>query len=342
MTFRSATLPLVLAVAASTTACKRPPTAPEGLDASSKYMVRNFFAEDLTFGAGLQGFLDWFRSPEGQAIADGSADNTAYEVSTLEKEDVAYLPLNRDKLLAEPNAEEGTEGKYVARDLTLAPGVVSVSLMDCDWEGVEELLVRPDQHIVFDKDWEAYERTYVSSRAALQDAASAGEFLAVDEPLTPYTTDYEDPLNPDFDIDAWASAVLFTDNLPDPAVAPLVGNLPAFPLVLDVRHGLFDLDSDGDGETEENRVFSILTFTPDAYWGDEGKNGFLQNFSIELNVERSDGQVLRLLSIWNQPDILGVDPTSTPAIAIARNKSDASSQRLKERCEGALETPPEP
>ena len=33
--------------------CKPPPPAPEGLTDSARYMLRNFFEDDATFGAGI-------------------------------------------------------------------------------------------------------------------------------------------------------------------------------------------------------------------------------------------------------------------------------------------------
>ncbi len=49
---------LILGIAL--TGCKAPPEAPEGLDESTRYMVRNFYTGDATFEAGIHGFVDWF------------------------------------------------------------------------------------------------------------------------------------------------------------------------------------------------------------------------------------------------------------------------------------------
>ena len=54
--------------------CQPPPPAPEGLDASTSYLVTNFYADDATFQAGVQGFMNWFQE-EGFELMD--LENTA-------------------------------------------------------------------------------------------------------------------------------------------------------------------------------------------------------------------------------------------------------------------------
>ena len=56
-------LPLI----ALTVACKPPPEAPEGLDDSTNYLMKNFYASDALFEAGVQGFIDWYDA-EGKAL----------------------------------------------------------------------------------------------------------------------------------------------------------------------------------------------------------------------------------------------------------------------------------
>ena len=39
-------------------ACEPPPPAPEGLDAASSFVIREFYNDDASFEAGLQGFMN--------------------------------------------------------------------------------------------------------------------------------------------------------------------------------------------------------------------------------------------------------------------------------------------
>ena len=147
-------------------ACQPPPEAPAGLDESTSYMIREFYSDDATYQAGIQGFMQWYED-EGHALVGESAttSNTdSFTIGDLAEEDVAHLPLSEEILL---DAAADTWGP---RDLSLSKGVVSLALMDCTWTESEEYLLRTDQDSVFENDWEGYERAYVTDLGAYEAA----------------------------------------------------------------------------------------------------------------------------------------------------------------------------
>ena len=79
-------------------ACKPPPPAPEGLDAVTSYMVREFYSEDELFEAGVQGFMNWFNTEGytlvGEAAEEGNTDT--FTLNDLSAEDLSHLPLDDD------------------------------------------------------------------------------------------------------------------------------------------------------------------------------------------------------------------------------------------------------
>ncbi len=315
-----------LALTIALSACKAPPIAPEGLDASAAFMVRNFYADDATFQAGIQGYLEWFENGGGRELVGLAPSSekpvTAFEVGTLTAEDLAPLPLSEEIVLDPGDPDDTSDDEIGPRDPAKAIGVVSLEQMACSWQEAEQLLVLPEQDAVFSGDWEAYERVYISSREAFEAARESEEFATVGEAITPHEEG--------FALADYAGTLLFTDNSADPSPEPLVGNLPAFPLRLEMRHGVFETDVYDDPVG----VLVILTYAPEAFWGEQGKNGFRQSYSIELNVEQSGDETLRLLAIWNEPEILGIDPDSNIAKTTAVNKSRRSSATMREVCEG--------
>jgi hypothetical protein len=316
-------------------ACKPPPPAPEGLDEASRYLVREFYADDATFQAGVQGFMQWFED-EGKGLVglgaslDGEAENTkpvdAFTVGDLLASDVVALPLEQDLLTGE-GANNGT-GETTPRDVATAAGVVSVAEMDCTWKEAEALLVRTDQNSVFAGDWEGYERTYNSERATFEGATADEVFTAIDERI--------DPFAEGFDHQAYGATLLMTDNIADPT-ALLGVNIPGYPLDLDLRHARVELL---DGSTVG--VLSILTYNVQAVWGPTGDNGLRQSFSIEINVEREGDKTLRMLAVWAEPvsPLIGADAAATLTYAV--NKSQKSSERMSAVCAGEVEVPAEP
>lgn len=301
------------------TACKPPPEAPQGLDDSTTFVLRNFYADDATFQAGLQGFLEWYETDgiglTGEAATLDTVD--AYTIGDLSPDDLAHLPLVPE-ILVDPR-----DGTREPRDLSRAKGVVSLAEMDCDWKTAEALLVRPDQDVVFDGDWEGYDRTYVTSRANFEAATASGDYTRIPETL--------DPFADGFDAAATEQTLMITTNMVDPTPL-LTSNLDSYFMHLDVRHGEFDL---GDGDPVSG--FAIITYTEDAAWGTGGDNALLQVFSVEVNVARPGDKTLRMLAVWSQPKGAGVDPDSALTLNFAVNKSLDSSERLSDICAGEIE-----
>jgi hypothetical protein len=311
---------LVFAGLVALGACKEPPPAPEGLHQASAYMVREFYADDLTFGAGVQGFINWFNT-EGQDQLGVAADfesTDAFKVDTLTLADLAHLPLDAEILI---DAKDDT---MAARDPSLARGVVSLAEMACTWKEAEALLARPDQDTVFAGDWEGYERTYLTDVDVFTDASAADDYDAIPDRL--------DPFADDFDADRYAQTLLLTDNMADPT-SVLTSNIEAYPMDLDLRHGRFEVDG------EELGVLAILTYNRGAAWGASENAALLQSYSLELNVERPGGRTLRMLTVWAEPfDRSGLVPPDSPAALVyAVNKSLESSDRISQICAGEIE-----
>lgn len=300
-------------------ACKAPPEAPSGLDDSTTFVLRNFYADDPTFQAGMQGFLEWFETDGIELIGEDATIDTvgAFTVGDLSPSDIEHLPVV-DEILVDPD-----DGTREPRDLSRAKGVISLAEMDCDWKTAEALLVRPDQDAVFDGDWEGYQREYITSREAFEDATASGAYTRIPEPLDPFVDS--------FDGDATESTLLLTYNTVDPSPV-LTSNLDNYEMHLDLRHGEFEL-SNG----EKVSGFAIITYAIDAAWGQGGNNALLQSFSVEVNIERPNNKTLRMLSVWSEPKGAGVSPDSNLTLNFAVNKATASSERLSGICAGEIE-----
>jgi hypothetical protein len=299
-------------------ACKAPPEAPEGLDESTRYLVRNFYTADDSFEAGVQGFVDWY-DEEGSALVGESANIDtldAYTIGDLQLADIEHLPINMRILLDKDKDEFGQ------RDLSRAKGVVSLAEMDCDWTKAEQLLVRPDQDVVFSDDFEGYERSYVTKRSVFEGGTKALDFAPIRNDL--------DPWGDDFDPEDYASSLLLTENIVDPTRV-LVADMEPYSMNLDLRHGLFEVDE------VETGVVSIVTYNIEAAWGDKGENALLQSYSVEINIERKGGKTLRMLAVWAEPRGGGIEPDSAIALNFAVNKSLASSERMSGICSGEIE-----
>lgn len=309
---------LTLALTGTLLGCKPPPPAPEGLDASTSYMVENFYESDPLFQAGVQGFLDWYDT-EGYLLVgeESTLSNTdSFTVGQLSAANVANLPLADEILL---NGEEDTWGP---RDLTRAQGVVSLAEMDCDWIETESYLIRPDQDAVFDGDWDAYEREYLTDKDAFQGASAAAEFDPIEAAL--------DPFSDGFDSSLYEKSILFTKNQADPSKV-LFADLDPYELRLDLRHGIYDVDGEDVG------AMAILTFNTDAVWDEDGKNGLIQAFSIELNVQQENDKTLRMLAVWAEPYGAGLEPDDPAVLSYAVNKSLGASESLSKICTGETE-----
>jgi hypothetical protein len=312
-------LPIVVLLGA----CKPPPPAPEGLDASSTYMIRNFYTDDAEFQAGLQGFMNWF-DEDGHLLVgqEATTDNTdAFVVNDLTLDDIGYLPMEAD-LRADPD-RTSTE----PRDLSHAKGVVSLAEMDCVWTDAERLLARPDQNEVFAGDFEAYSRTYLTDREVWHKAARDLVFDPVDEPL--------DVFADGFDVEAYQHTLLRTDSLVDPT-AIITANIGEYPMHLDLRHGEYERDGEKFG------AMVVMAWIEDAAWGSSGNNALMQSYSIEVDIQRPDDKTLRMLALWTEPRGPGIDPTSAFTLNYAVNKSLKSSERLSDICAGNIEIAAEP
>ncbi|MCB9795559.1 MAG: hypothetical protein H6741_22890 [Alphaproteobacteria bacterium] len=315
---RAALLPLALAAA-----CSSPPPAPEGLDASTSYLVREFYQDDATFQAGVQGFMNWYEV-EGYLLVgeEATSSNTdSFTIGDLSPDDVAHLPLVPELLI------DGAEGTIAPRDLTQAKGVVSLAEMECTWLEAEGWLLRSDQNNIFPNDFDGYDRTYVTGRETFADGSASGEYDPVDEPLMPFAEG--------FDGGPYARTLLQTVNIVDPSPV-LFADMVPYEMQLDLRHGLFEV-----GE-EELGVMAILTFNADAVWDEEGANGLVQSYSVEINVQRPNDRTLRMLAVWAQPMGGGLDPDSPLVLNYAVNKSLSASEQLSAVCAGEEEVPDEP
>jgi len=293
-------------------ACQPPPPAPEGLNESSRFMIREFYADDATFQAGLQGYLAWFKDEGAELIElDNTVDNVGeFQLESLQPEDVEGLPLNH------------------GHDVDVAAGVVSLAVMNCPIRESEALLMRADQDTLFE-DWEGYERAYVTSRDAYSNGWDSG-FDAI--------ATGQDPFADGFDGAPFASTLMQTDNIVDPSPVPLVGDFEPYPMHLDFRHGTFDID----GEATE--IFTILTFITDSATNPAGTNSLNQSYSVEVNATWDNGTTLRTLAVWieGRADGLDVDPDDPLILNSALNKSKKASQRMTDICEGTFEIDDEP
>lgn len=305
MTFSPIRSPALAGAALLALGCKPPPPAPEGLQNSLTYLLREFYSDDEFVGAGLTGFMDWFDA-DGDSLLGESADMEnvgEFSLEPLTDEDVAVLPI------------EGTI------DLTLAPGVVALSELSCDWKEVEAYLVRTDQHLVFGE-FETYDRSFVSSREDYEGATGAMAFADVNEPLL-------DPYAEDFELGELSSSLLFTDN----QVSSKELNITlAFQLLLNLRHGVYEVQG------EEMEAFMVLTWMPERAESEGGDNSMEQSYSLELDLARPGGKTLRLMASWLQIESLVPDDMIQ---VIGVNKNLDSSARLADICNGDLELDPE-
>lgn len=305
----SACLGLLLGVSA----CSPPPPAPEGLDAATSYLMREFYSSDALFQAGLQGYMNWFEE-EGYLLAGtrATAENTdAFTVGDLSEEDVAQLPVRS------------------GRDVEDAAGVVSLAEMECSVSETEALLVRPDQFNVFSGDWTAYERTFETPRARWEEGSRSGEFDRVPEELQPFG-------DPPDDLGEWAATFLQTSNRVDPEPTLLgLADLDPYDLFLDFRHGRYEVND------EELQAFAILSYQVDVLANASGDGNLYQTYALEVNVERPGAMTLRMMAVWTELDGAGLTSDSSITLNTSVNKALESSDRIAGICAGEFEVPPE-
>jgi hypothetical protein len=286
------------------TGCKAPPPAPEGLDDSVQFILQEFYADDLTVGAGLTGLVDWIES-EGEELLGKDADLEsagAFSLANLAASDVSHLDMTWD----------GVEPAD-------ARGVVALAEMNCNWTVAEDLLIRPDQDVVFEGDFDSYDRSFIGDKATYLAASSDEKFDSV--------KDLYDPTSAEFDANDYADTLLITEN---EVQSTELGVTIPFDLHLHFRHGIFEIQG------EEAPASMIIGFVPEPASAEGGKNSMIQNYSVEVNLDRGD-KTLRVFANWTQIESPFVD-TESPLVAVsAVNKAQKSAQRLSEICAGEIE-----
>lgn len=290
-------------------ACKAPPPAPVGLDDASRYLLRNFYEDDATIGAGLTGFMDWFDT-EGAALAEQDATTSnvdGYQLAQLTPEDVALLPM----------ADDG-------RDLSRAHGVIAMVDMDCPWSEAEALLVRTDQDMVFEGDLLTYDREFLTSRSDYEDARDALQFQGIDEAIP--------ALDDAFDPAPQSSDLLWTVN--HDVSSRNLGVTVTYDLVLNMRHGTYLVQ----GEQRLGTV--IVTSIPERATSSD-ESTIAQSYSIEVNLDR-DGRNFRMLAVWTELDSPMMEPDSPLVLSSAVNQIRRSAEHMTAICQGEIEIPPEP
>jgi hypothetical protein len=275
--------------------CARPPEAPEGLDNSLRFLFQSFYGSDDEVAAGLSGLVGWYDT-EGHALIDQPAniDNVnAYELDPLRPQDVAEL---------RPRPAPNPKG---------AVGVVAVAELPCRWKRAEDLLVRPDQADVFaDFDW--YDRSYMNSRKAFEDARAADDFPAVRAPL---------------ERDERASmpeVLLVTENQ---TAGTEMGVTIEFDLHMHARHGRFTVLD------EEVRASLFVTWLPERASAEGGANSMEQSYTFELDMERGN-RTLWVYGSWSEVDTSVFESDSAVLQAVSVNKAQGTAQRMADICDG--------
>jgi hypothetical protein len=307
-------LHLLLALVAIQPGCARTVPAPEGLDDSTRFLLREFYGDDATISAGLSGFLDWY-DEEGNSLVDveASADNAeGFEVAPLEPADLAALPIPDD-----------------GRELLRAQGVIGLARTDCAWDAAEALLVRADQAVVFDGEWSHYERAFVSDRGAFE-AASAAVAEGGDG-FAPVGSRVDTPSGGEALDASLEPAFLLTENAVGTDEAGVVLD---YTLHIQLRHGRFDVQG------EETPVLLLLTWLPERADGEGGTNSIEQVYGVDVLLEREPGHALRLVASWTDvrsPWLSEDDPSLLISTSVRRIQRFAD--RLTEICREEVELP---
>ena len=287
--------------------CQAPPPAPEGLDNSVRYLLNEFYADDLTFGAGLTGLMNWV-DDEGNALLElnPNVGNVAeFRLETrLAAEDTRHMPV--------------THGRSPAD----APGVVGLAEIGCDWAEGEALHTRGDQDVVFDGEWTSYDRTYASPRADYDAARVADDFPGLTAEIDPTTAD-------------WASAELAPLFLKTRNALGTSSTGVDFDYTLDLhfRHGRFDV------QDEPTEAMVILTWMSEAVDSTNSDNQLFQVYSVDMIVSQGAGQGMRLVANYTEVGPLDSDNELVQALGVNRILNFA--ERLNGICTGEAEVPAE-
>jgi hypothetical protein len=300
-------------------ACKPPPPAPEGLDAVTTYMFREFYSEDETFQAGIQGFMNWYNDEGYELIGERSTVETTetFSLGDLTSADLSQIVTDDSN-----NQDTDEDGTPDPRDLSRAKGVISLAEMQCNWKVAEEYLLRKDQDAVFAGDWNDYEREFLGDRNVYRQATIDEDFPNVREQITQEN------------VDLFPKNFLFTLNQVTPTEI-LFTQLDSYELNFDLRHGFYEVDGEDLG------LFAILTYQKAAVFDSDRKNGLAQSYSIELNISRSEDTTLRVLAVWAEPVSNIIEPDDPIVLKTAVDKSLDSSERISAICAGEEEIPPE-
>jgi len=311
----AARIPLLVPLACTVVlvACEAPPEAPQGLNESMRYLIREFYGDDATVGAGMSGLMQWY-DDEGhellalQATEGATLDNSdSFTLGDLSPEDVAHLPLDDD-----------------GRDVTEAAGLVSLSVLDCPWVDAERVALRTDMDVVLDDIYETYDRTYHTSRPAYEEAAEAGEYAVIDEPLEVFDGAYRG---------GKTDASLL--RVSDAVSTSRFGVTIYYDLESDFRHGVYDV---GGVPTE---VAFQGAWLPHAAPGVDGVNVFEQAYSIEAKIPHADGGTLRIYAVWAYLDSPWISPDDAAYIATTVNEARDAATRISDVCSGSVTLPPE-
>ncbi len=300
----------IVCVVAGSACAPAPPEAPEGLEDTARYLMREFYSDDAMIGAGLTGLMDWYDS-EGIDL-DGQSPTTGEDAAAA---DFQLQPLVPADLAV-------TQVSSTDRDLELATGVMAVSTLSCDWNGIEMIGGRTDQDVVFDGEWAHYSRDFHTDRTAYESATEARSFPSIDQAMDPSVDGY-DPAGT-------AESILWTSN---PLGTVEFGVTMDYTLDIHFRHGVYMVQG------EERHATITLTWQPDPTWGSGGSNALHQNWGVDALVERADGRVVRLVVVWS--DIDSVATGTDLLVNLQVNRINRFSERMSAICDDPSILPPE-
>lgn len=286
--------------------CEKPPEAPEGLDDSTRYLLREFYGDDATVAAGLSGLLAWYDSDGASILDQGATLETSadFSLAPLVSGDIGHLALVGE------------------RNPASADGIIAVSSLACGWAEAEALLVRADQAAVFDGKWSHYERVYASARAPYEAARAGDSYPALGA---------QDPTADPFPAVGEDAGLLLTENA---VGTDEVGVVLDYSLHLRFRHGRYTVDR--GGATEEILATVILSWQPERAEGEGGANSLEQVYSVEVLVAEGAAS-LRFVATWNEvrSELLGEDSANILATTTV-NRMRAFAGRMSEICDGTV------
>ena len=172
-------------------------------------------------------------------------------------------------------------------------------------------------------EFDAYSRTFLSSRSDYEGATPDEDFERVSETVDPWAAGFE--------LGELSSTFLLTDN---DVTTTAVGVTLDFQLMLTLRHGVYEVQG------VDTPAMIILTWLPQRAEGEDGTNSMEQSYSIELDIQRPGGSTLRLMASWIQVEGI-FDHDSDVVKVTGVNKNLDSSRRLVDICAGDVVLYPE-